>query len=318
MPAEAKIAVVSKGDEELLQLHGRESWHFPQTQGGIYAGYHPADSAAAITHLEDLRARGAEYLLFPATAFWWLSHYGDFGRYLGRHRRVYDDSDCIIFDLTSAEDGNGEVGADQAAGAFAGRLPGPSKNERRLPALAAPGEEHAAAAIEAFAKTRLKAFLSTGAKLVFPKVADPLVSVVIPTYQQAHHTYGALESLLACAGELPFELVIVDNASTDETRVLFRQVENVHIVCNEHNAGFGKACNLGAQASRGRYLCFLNNDLLVSPGCLNALVRTIEHSPQCAAVGGKLIHPGGTLQEAGSRDLAGRLNLGLRPWGGPG
>jgi hypothetical protein len=82
LPGDAKVLVVSKGDEELLRLNGRTAWHFPQTAGGIYAGHHPADSAAAISHLEAMRQQGAQYLLVPGTAFWWLEHYGQFAQHL--------------------------------------------------------------------------------------------------------------------------------------------------------------------------------------------------------------------------------------------
>ena len=61
LPADARVLVISKGDDDLLRLDGRHGWHFPQTAGGVYAGYHPADSTQAIAHLETLRARGAEF-----------------------------------------------------------------------------------------------------------------------------------------------------------------------------------------------------------------------------------------------------------------
>src|SRR5262249_15676275 len=54
-PEGARLAVVSKGDDELLELHNREAWHFPRAEsGGAYAGCYPADSAEAIAHLEVL------------------------------------------------------------------------------------------------------------------------------------------------------------------------------------------------------------------------------------------------------------------------
>src|SRR5687767_15174541 len=72
LAADATILVVSRGDPALLELQGRRGWHFPQEADGRYAGYHPANSAAAISHLEELRSKGAEYILLPSTAFWWL------------------------------------------------------------------------------------------------------------------------------------------------------------------------------------------------------------------------------------------------------
>jgi glycosyltransferase involved in cell wall biosynthesis len=101
LPAETTVIVVSKGDNELLKLGGARAWHFPQNEEGVYVGYHPAGSAEAIVHLEELRAKGGEFLLFPGTAFWWLEEYGEFGRHLDdRYRRVWDDELCIIYELS--------------------------------------------------------------------------------------------------------------------------------------------------------------------------------------------------------------------------
>jgi GT2 family glycosyltransferase len=85
VPENATVLVVSRGDEELLELPGRQGWHFPQDEGGGYSGYHPQDSAEAIAQLEKLRARGAGYIVFPSTALWWLEHYAEFGQYLQSH-----------------------------------------------------------------------------------------------------------------------------------------------------------------------------------------------------------------------------------------
>ena len=102
LPLEATVAVVSKGDEELLELGGRrEGWHFPQDEEGVYAGYYPADSTRAIFHLEELHKKGAEFLLFPGTALWWLERYGEFREHLdGYYRRVWGDEVCVIYALS--------------------------------------------------------------------------------------------------------------------------------------------------------------------------------------------------------------------------
>jgi glycosyltransferase involved in cell wall biosynthesis len=78
LPPQAKVIVVSRGDDELLNLNGRTAWHFPQNGEGVYAGHHPENGAEAVAQLEALRARGAEYLLLPGTQFWWLDHYREF------------------------------------------------------------------------------------------------------------------------------------------------------------------------------------------------------------------------------------------------
>lgn len=101
VPAAATVLVVSKGDSALLELPGRQGWHFPQTEGGSYAGHHPGSSAEAIAHLEALRAKGAGYFLLPATSLWWLEHYEQFSQHLDTNcapLEVPGDA-CLIYAL---------------------------------------------------------------------------------------------------------------------------------------------------------------------------------------------------------------------------
>jgi GT2 family glycosyltransferase len=94
-------AVISMGDEELLRLNGHSGWHFPQEKDGSYASSYPADAADAIAQLERLRAKGANFLLIPKPAFWWLEYYTGFKAHLeGRCQRVIRDEEaCFMFDL---------------------------------------------------------------------------------------------------------------------------------------------------------------------------------------------------------------------------
>jgi hypothetical protein len=93
--------VLSKGDYRLVDLGGVEAWHFPQTPDGTYGGYHPPDSEVAIAHLEALRDKGANYLLIPQSALWWLEYYEEFRRHLERRYRlaVQDYDSCLIYSL---------------------------------------------------------------------------------------------------------------------------------------------------------------------------------------------------------------------------
>lgn len=102
IPVGASVLVVSKGDDALLRFEGLRGQHFPQAADGTYAGYYPADSLAAIVHLEELRSRGAEYLLFPASALWWLKHYAQLAEYLTARFAIVAQADdcCVIFKLT--------------------------------------------------------------------------------------------------------------------------------------------------------------------------------------------------------------------------
>jgi GT2 family glycosyltransferase len=113
VPLGASVLVVSRGDRELVELEGRDGRHFPQDPAGGYLGHHPRDSDDAIAGLEALRATGAEYLVLPSTASWWLDHYAGFASYLRRRYPAIELEACSIFQL-------GSVAADRALREVAG------------------------------------------------------------------------------------------------------------------------------------------------------------------------------------------------------
>jgi GT2 family glycosyltransferase len=101
IPTGSTVLVISKGDGAVLELPGCRGWHFPQAERGAYAGHHPAGSAEAIAHLEALRAKGADYLLIPATSLWWLDYYAEFRQHLEAHGRLLGGTNgaCLIYCL---------------------------------------------------------------------------------------------------------------------------------------------------------------------------------------------------------------------------
>lgn len=101
VPIDATVAVISKGDNRLLNLQGRNAWHFPQTSDGSYAGHYPEDSSQAISQLNSLRHKGATHLLIPNTSLWWLDHYQKLKQHLSQHHRLvtYQEDVCVIYDL---------------------------------------------------------------------------------------------------------------------------------------------------------------------------------------------------------------------------
>ena len=102
-PRGASILVISKGDDQLITLQGQTGLHFPQDEHGLYAGFHPLDSAWAIAHVEELKCKGAGYLLLPAAAFWWLTHYVEFREYLASSGTplAYDPDVALVLRLTA-------------------------------------------------------------------------------------------------------------------------------------------------------------------------------------------------------------------------
>jgi O-antigen biosynthesis protein len=133
----------------------------------------------------------------------------------------------------------------------------------------------------------------------FPQVDDPLVSAVMVTFGGWEWTERALAALRRHT-DLPYEVIVVDNASPDGSgERLERSVRGATVIRNERNLGFGPANNHGAAAARGRYLALLNNDALVRPGWVAPLVEAAG-VPGTGAVVPLLLNLDGTVQEAGS------------------
>lgn len=125
-------------------------------------------------------------------------------------------------------------------------------------------------------------------------------SIIIPVWNQVELTRQCLQALAETTRGIEYEVIIVDNASTDETPALLAGLRgDVQVIRNQENLGFAQACNQGAKAARGRYLVFLNNDTVPQSGWLEPLVREAEEHADVAVVGSKLLYPNGTVQHAG-------------------
>lgn len=143
---------------------------------------------------------------------------------------------------------------------------------------------------------------------VFKTLDQVEVSIVIPVYNHCMDTFACLDSIARHAGPTPFEVIVVDDCSSDMTPEMLARVQGLVVVRNEENQGFIGSCNRGAAAARGKYLLFLNNDTEVTPGWVEALVQTFRDFPGTGIAGGKLVYPDGRLQEAGGviwRDASG-------------
>jgi len=138
------------------------------------------------------------------------------------------------------------------------------------------------------------------------------ILVITPVYNKVEYTEQFIKSLQNTDAGLDYELVIINNASTDKTKE-FLSPENfkgikAKAIWNKKNKGFSIANNQGAELSTKdtKYYCFLNNDMVVTDNWLKELVRCIERHPKAVIVGGKLIHPcAGSVQHAGVEDLNG-------------
>jgi len=157
-------------------------------------------------------------------------------------------------------------------------------------------------AMRAGFKTRLNIFLSASGNIRLPSDAAPDISILLVLYNQAELTFACLSSIaeVTNCSALRVEVVIVDNGSTDATAALLQRIEGANIIRNFENLHFLKGANHAASHARGKYLLFLNNDALLMPGALEASLRTCAAEPDVGAVGGRIVLPDGSLQEAGS------------------
>ncbi|MEO1039953.1 MAG: glycosyltransferase [Pseudomonadota bacterium] len=130
--------------------------------------------------------------------------------------------------------------------------------------------------------------------------AEPDVSIIIPAYNQIAYTLACLESVLALQTGLSFEVLIGDDRSSDGTEAAsVVAISGVRWIRHDENQGFVGNCNATARQARGRHVVFLNNDTLVLPGWLDALIDTLQADQSVGLTGSKLIYPDGRLQEAG-------------------
>jgi 2-polyprenyl-3-methyl-5-hydroxy-6-metoxy-1,4-benzoquinol methylase len=100
LPDGGVVLVLSRGDDELLQIAPCRGYHFPQGEDGKYAGYYPVDGISAVEHLTNVHAKGAQFLLIPETSLWWLDEYRELAVYLnGSCTRIIDEPGiCVLFE----------------------------------------------------------------------------------------------------------------------------------------------------------------------------------------------------------------------------
>ena len=145
---------------------------------------------------------------------------------------------------------------------------------------------------------RLTKLLRGDETLKVPAFSAPVLSFIVVTRNKAHLTALSLESVLRFA-DLPYELIVVDNGSTDSTFAMLDRFKGAKVIGNQTNLGFGPACMQAANIAAGEFLCFLNNDALLTTGATAAVLKNFEREG-VGAVGAKILLANGQLQEAGS------------------
>ena len=135
--------------------------------------------------------------------------------------------------------------------------------------------------------------------LALPSHQSPLVSIIIPVYNQVEYTVQCLRSLGDNLNLDSVEIIVVNDCSTDETTMVLEQIEGIKKINNSQNRGFIYSGNQGAAVAKGEYIYFLNNDTEIRPDSIQSAIEVFLADPQVGAVGSKLVYPNGSLQEAG-------------------
>jgi GT2 family glycosyltransferase len=148
-------------------------------------------------------------------------------------------------------------------------------------------------------RIQLRSFLAANTPLRLPHSETPEISIILVLFNRAELTFACLRSLAENYAER-IEIIIVDNASSDDTSLLLDRLEGARIIRNPENRNFVLGVNQAAREARGEYLLLLNNDAQILPGTLPSTLRTIRSGTNIGAVGGRQVFLDGTLQEAGS------------------
>jgi len=128
---------------------------------------------------------------------------------------------------------------------------------------------------------------------------NPSVSIIIPVHNHVELTLRCLLSIFWASDDVPYEIIVADDSSEDDTPLVVSQCKGLIYIRNEENLGYLKTCNKASKFAKGEYLLFLNNDTLVLPGWLTNLVWTFQNVSKTGLVGSKLLYPNSVLQEAG-------------------
>ncbi len=128
------------------------------------------------------------------------------------------------------------------------------------------------------------------------------LSILIVNWNTADYLLGCLEALYAHPPAAAFEVIVVDNASSDDSLAqLAVRYPQVTVVASELNLGFARANNRAAAAAQGAHLLLLNPDTRVAPGAIDHLLDYLSRQPRVGAVGPRLLNADGSLQPSVER-----------------
>lgn len=128
------------------------------------------------------------------------------------------------------------------------------------------------------------------------------VSILVVNYNTCQLTLDCLQSVYASKSQYRYEVIVIDNHSSDGSVEAIRAAyPEITLIANKNNTGFAKANNQGMEVASGRYVLLLNSDTLVQPDTLDTMIQFMDTHPEMGASGCKVILPDGSLDKACKR-----------------
>lgn len=133
------------------------------------------------------------------------------------------------------------------------------------------------------------------------------LSIIIVNYKNYELTIKCINSVIHSLNEIDYEIIVIDNDSPNESfeeiKDSFIQNEKVRAIKNEKNSGFGSANNLGVTLSKGKYVLFLNPDIIVLKNAINKMMNLLKQDKEIGLLSGKLLNDDYTIQYSCRRIL---------------
>ncbi|MCL4383922.1 glycosyltransferase family 2 protein [Patescibacteria group bacterium] len=130
---------------------------------------------------------------------------------------------------------------------------------------------------------------------------NPVLSIIIVSFNTADITLNCLKSINQDRElqDIPFEIIVIDNASTDNSVIQLKKNKKIKLIVNKKNLGFAKANNQGIAESQGNYILLLNSDTLIQNGAISQCLKWLSSHPEAAACTAQLLNADGSVQPSG-------------------
>jgi len=130
---------------------------------------------------------------------------------------------------------------------------------------------------------------------------NPVLSIIIVSYNTSEITINCLKSIFQDKGlrEIPFEIIVVDNDSKDDSVIQIKKFKEVKLIANKFNGGFGKANNQGLKIAKGNYILFLNSDTIILHSAISQTLNWLCSHPEASVCTAQLLNKDKTIQASG-------------------